>query len=256
MASTRRSLRRYWVDPEQIGNQRVVLAGEVMRHLVTVCRAQLGHRFEVLCGDGKAYEVELEQLDRKRAEAVVVGVRDLPELPRPHLHLAVAWSRPAAMDWIVEKAVELGVMGVWPFTSVHSQSPAGSAVTRHQRLHRIGQAALRQCGRGGLMEIGAVQPLAELLANWQRPQRVGVVAWEGGGGAEAGLREVLQRVRAAQSQEVWLFVGSEGGFAADEIEALQSRGVLPVTLGDLVLRVETACLAVVAAVRFELGQLG
>jgi 16S rRNA (uracil1498-N3)-methyltransferase len=63
-------------------------------------------------------------------------------------------------------------------------------------------------------------------------------------------------VRAAQSQEVWLFVGSEGGFAADEIEALQSRGVLPVTLGDLVLRVETACLAVVAAVRFELGQLG
>ena len=246
-------MRRYWVPSECLQSDRVLLGGETFHHICVVCRRNVGHSFEVIV-DKKAYLVEIETIERKKAIARVKDVRDLPGLLGPHIHLALSLPKFTTVDNVVEKMVELGVSTVHLFHSDFShKKPRPEAIEKkHKRWQKIIQGATQQTGRGELMELTQIKPLGVLLEeNFPSDKRWGLLAYEGEGGVS--MRQGLKSC-SEEKDEVWIFVGGEGGFSLADLEKFKDYKLLPVSLGDQVLRVETACVTLVSILKYGLGQ--
>ncbi len=104
------------------------------------------------------------------------------------------------------------------------------------------------------MGISEAKPLEILLKSFnQTGDSVGLFAYEGEG--QLAAPQAVQQLRAKNPRQVWLFVGSEGGFSDKEVELFQTFGLPPVTLGQQVLRVETACVALVSVIKYGFDQM-
>ena len=246
-------MRRYWVPQEALQREKgVVLKGPLFHHICVVCRQAVGSRFEVIC-EGQAYLVEIQSMGKNQAMASVLEKRSLPKPTKPEVHLALSLPRFQTLDKVVEKMVELGVGQVHLFTSEFSfmKVKAGELSNKQERWEKIIQGATEQTGRGDLMPLKGPHPLGTLLQeNFPQPGRQGLLAYEGEGGET--LKTRLHGLGASWD-EVWVFVGSEGGFSRKDLELFRSYGILPVSLGDQVLRVETACVTLVSILKYALG---
>lgn len=150
--------------------------------------------------------------------------------PSPRLVLAVAPPRAGRLDWLVEKAAELGVAELRLLDSEHAAREVGAG--RLERLRRKAEAALLQCRRLHTLQLHEGQTLTVLLSEWDQ----GPVAY-------GALEGDVDAPRPAAGQGLLLLVGPEGGFSAPEQQLMDSHGVAAVRLGSGVLRVETAALA-------------
>jgi 16S rRNA (uracil1498-N3)-methyltransferase len=189
------------------------------------------------------FEVELGVLERRagKSESSV------------HIILCQGLLKSARFEWLLEKGTELGVGTFAPVICHRSMSgleSAGSAKIR--RWQRIIQEATEQCGRARLPELLPIRPLAHAL-NHIAPDALAMMPWEEA--QEASLRDALQTIQprlTPSTMTVVLFIGPEGGLTAEEVRLAQSCGVRIVTLGQRILRAETAALATVANVMYEL----
>jgi 16S rRNA (uracil1498-N3)-methyltransferase len=246
-------MRRYWLPANSIQNDVVVIEGDPFHHIFDVCRQERGSKFEVLGVPGQAHLVEVTELGKKKATARVLSTRKVPPLPKPHLVLALSISRYQVMDSVVERAVEMGVAEIRPFFSDFSFVRKATSLpdSKLDRWRKIVVSATQQSGRGDLMPVKDPVDFEELLQEFnRRPQAAGLFAYEGA--SPKAIRELVQDL-PTQAEEVWIFVGSEGGFSVQEVQKIQDLGLVPVTLGDQVLRVETACIALVSILKYELG---
>jgi 16S rRNA (uracil1498-N3)-methyltransferase len=260
-------MRRYWAPKNAFQTlPDIHFQGDLFHHIFEVCRQDVGSHFEIL-GDGdKAHLVEVTQVTKKSATAQVKETRALPALPKPRLVLALSLSRYPTMDAVVEKAVEMGVARIQPFFSDFSfirkkdSLPAG----KQERWEKIVISATQQTGRGDLMSISEPVELSDLQSQVnQNPRAKGLFAYEGEArpdkkDSRQGLKDYLRSILAANApdfEEFWVFVGSEGGFSPTEVQLFKNWGLEPVTLGDQVLRVETACIALLAVLKYEFGHM-
>jgi 16S rRNA (uracil1498-N3)-methyltransferase len=244
-------MRRYWVRPTDIIGGTVRLEGEIFHHIFGVCRQELGSRFEVLC-DQKAYFVEVTEVGKKSATALIKETRTIPELPRPHLHVALSVSRYQVMDDVVEKLVEMGVASFHPFFSDFSFVRNANSFPQQklERWHKIVISATQQCGRGELMQIHEPVEFKKITQQInQTSGQLGLFAYEGE--APQNIGEFLESHKSPNITDIWCIIGSEGGFSAQEVQTLTKLGFNPVTLGPQVLRVETACLTLVSVLKYE-----
>jgi 16S rRNA (uracil1498-N3)-methyltransferase len=251
-------MRRYWINKEDLFGEKVNFKGDTFHHIFDVCRQESGSKFEVLTEDSKAFLVEVTHVGKKTAEARVVEERVIPPLPRPHLHLALAVSRFPVMDAIVEKAVEMGVQSIQPLFTDFSfvRTPQALSANKTERWDKIVRSATQQCGRGDLMRIEPAQHLGSFLKSMNRNDRsVGLFAYEGV--STLSIKQFLTALSAEKPagapslEDVWIFVGSEGGFSDQEVQTMKDLALHPVTLGSQVLRVETACMALVSVLKYE-----
>ena len=218
-----------------------------------------GSKFEVIVGQGAsglAHLVEIENETKHESHARILETRAIAEIPRPHIHLAVSIPRFPVFEAVAEKAVELGVFEIHPFFSdfsfIRTQDEAW--LKKLPRFEKIVQGATQQSGRGDLMSIAKPVDLATLLATFNRTEGAkGLFAYEGSAhlSAKDGVAAVAQAGSALS--EAWIFVGSEGGFSGREAESFQAAGLSSVTLGSQVLRVETACVALVSVLKYDLN---
>lgn len=245
-------MRRYWVPEEYCDDRHVLLKDDVFHHIVVVCRQDVGSRFEVIFKN-KAHLVEIQSIEKKQAVAIIIESRDLPSLPKPELHLALSLPKYQTMDRVVEKMVELGVSAIHLFHSDFSfkKANAGELNKKMQRWRKIIQGATQQTGRGQLMSLTDITPLGVLLAeNLPREGRFGLLAYEGEG---EKINQAQLSALPGQVDEIWIFVGSEGGFSSADLELFKDYKLLPISLGDQVLRVETACVTLMSILKYELG---
>ncbi len=252
-------MRRYWLPREQIQADQVMITGDTLHHIVDVCRQEVGSKFEVL-GDGrKAHLVELTNVAKKSAHGKILETRELPPLPTPHIVLALSIPRYPVMDAVVEKAVEMGVARIEPFYSEFSFIRKKNSLPegKLERWGKIVVSATQQSGRGDLMPILEPVEMSECLRKFnQNPKAKGLFAYEGE--STVGVKDYLRRQSQdteTKPDEFWIFVGSEGGFSPTEVQQFQTQGLQPVTLGDQVLRVETACIALLAVLKYEFGHM-
>ena len=248
-------MRRYWIEKKDLFQDQVNFTGDVFHHIFDVCRQEVGSKFEVLTEDSKAYFVEVTQVTKKSATASVLEERVIPPLKEPHIHLALSLSRFPVMDAIMEKAVEMGVSSIQPFFSDFSFLRKGEKLSDNkvERWEKIVRSATQQSGRGDLMKIRPVTSF-DKIAQFINPTRgaVGLFAYEGP--STLSIKEYVTKVKLDLSQdikEIWIIVGSEGGFSHQEVEELQKLGLHPVTLGPQVLRVETACMTLVSVLKYD-----
>ena len=232
--------------------ENVVLTGDVLHHIRDVCRMHLGSKFEVITEGGEAHFVEIVHEEKKSSIAKVLETRTIPPLPLPRLHLAMAVPKFPVFEAVIEKAVELGVTSVRPFYSEYSYIRTQSDLfdKKRSRFERIVQSATQQCGRGELMRVEDAVTLDQIFSDFNRGHgRAGLFAYEGAGvlTAKDGIQALTQM---SGVEDVWIFVGAEGGFSEAEVGLFQSNGLKPVTLGPQVLRVETACVALVGIIKY------
>jgi 16S rRNA (uracil1498-N3)-methyltransferase len=246
-------VRRYWFEAKDKNKDGILLEGDNFQHICKVCRLDEGDQFEALFGDGQALVCEITSRSKKSAQAKLVSTRTIQPLARPHLVLALSIPKYPKLDFIVEKAVELGVERIQPFVSDRSfiRDIDNSLLERLDRGRRIVESATEQCGRGDLMPILPPVNLDQVLESFNRTSGAkGLFLYEGS--AQASLKEHLQSsALKATPSEIWCFVGSEGGFSREEAERLQAAGLPSLTLGTQVLRVETACVVVLGILKYE-----
>jgi 16S rRNA (uracil1498-N3)-methyltransferase len=245
-------MRRYWVEKKHFNNGIVSLTGGIFHHICEVCRQDVGNKFEVLC-DGKAYFVEIVSRDKKSAQAQILEEREAPKPQKPYIHLAVSVSKFQTMDTIVEKAVELGTYAFYPFVSDFSfirDKNSDRLQDKIERWERIVKAATSQTGRGDLMEVYKPHTLKELLEKMNQMDRsAGLFPYEGE--SVQTVSSAIQQMKLKSPGNIWLFVGSEGGFSDQEVEIFKENGLKSSTLGEQVLRVETACLSLLSILKYE-----
>lgn len=254
------NMRRYWIEKKSIYNDSVTFKDEVFHHIFDVCRQGVGHHFEVLTEDSKAYLVEVTAVEKKQAHAKIIETREIQKLARPHIHIALSVSRYQVMDSIVEKAVEMGVSSILPFCSEYSfiRKPNNLPDGKMERWNKIIISATQQSGRGELMKIYEPIDWSNMLKFINpTPENWCLFAYEGEG--THGLKEHLNSISqnsGNRPENLWIIVGSEGGFSLAEVHEMQKLGLNPVTLGSQVLRVETACMTLVSVLKYEFGLLG
>lgn len=257
-------MRRYWIDKAQIHKisdteSSVLFKDDLFHHVFDVCRQEIGHHFEVITEDSKAYLVEVTSKEKKQARAKILEEREIQKLPLPHIHIALSIPRYAVMDSIIERAVEMGVSSIVPFYSDFSfiRKSANLPEGKQDRWQKIVISATQQSGRGELMKIHEPESWENVLKlinpstqNWC------LFAYEGA--SVLGVQDYLNTKRKTQTagpEKLWIIVGSEGGFSDQEVIKMQQLGLDPVTLGQQVLRVETACLTLVSVLKYEFGLL-
>lgn len=236
------SAHRFAVDRRLAVGEEVLLAGEEGRH-ARVRRLAPGEPVVLFDGAGHSWSGAVSGVDRAGARVRVGAVRPEREGESPlALTLAVALLKADKLDWVVEKATELGVARLQPFASAHALAQPSPG--RQARWQQIARAAAKQCGRTVVPAVAAPCALAEVLA---LPAAARLLL------AEHGDRAPLARLALPPPAALLLVVGPEGGFAPAELRAATAAGVELVGLGPRILRAETAAIAAVALCQARWG---
>ena len=250
-------MRRYWIEPKNVTGELVNFSGDLFHHIFEVCRQDMGSKFEVLL-NGKAYLVEAIEILKKSATARIIEERVVATLPEPYLKLAICVPRFPVLEAVLEKAVEMGVHTVQLLTSDYSFIKYSEKISENKwdRWQKIIVSATQQCGRGELMTL--VEPISlKKFVDGMDPNLRSLCLFGYEGDEVVTLQDFL-RPKVAERitdkwADAWVIVGGEGGFSLQEAQTLQQKGIQPVTIGDQILRVETACIALISVLKYELG---
>ena len=229
---------RYYVDQpiafEPGGATRVTLAGSEAHHLIHVMRATVGTSVTLFDGGGAEFPAEVQRVGRAEIELAVLQRDEVDRELARYVTLAVALPKGDRQRWLVEKAVELGVAELIPLATTRSVAqPVRHAL---DRLRRAVVEASKQCGRNRLMRIAEPIDLPALIAaTREEPHR-----WLAHPGFSDDTEEHPLPMPGAR---VFMAVGPEGGFTAEEVALAAAAGWQPIHLGSRILRTETAALA-------------
>ena len=222
----------------------VALPDELAHHALRVLRLRDGE--SVILFDGEGGEVDAQLVVRGKAAFALLGERRASDRESPlQVVLVQALAAGDKMDWVVQKAVELGAHAVQPVQAERSvlRLAGERADKRVAHWQQVAVAACEQCGRNRVPEIRPLQA----LALWLGAHRDALNYVLAPGGA-AGFADEPE-----PKDVVHLLVGPEGGWSEVEIAAFDAAGCRPVRLGPRVLRTETAGLAAVAALQARWG---
>lgn len=230
---------RFFCDAPLHLGQTLSLPEAAARH-VQVLRHQPGHTITLFNGLGGEWQANIDKMGRQDVVVTVLSHEAVEREASRAVHLAVGMPANERMDWLVEKATELGVSGITPLHTAHSVLRLSGERAQKKQAHwqAVAVAACEQCGRNRVPTVAPVQNLdAWLPAPNDAALRCVLSLAEG----SRPLGEVLKE--ASPHQAVWFLSGPEGGLSAAEDERARAAGFVPVSLGARVLRAETAALA-------------
>jgi 16S rRNA (uracil1498-N3)-methyltransferase len=239
--------RRFLVSPETIENGQVAFSPGHARQIVTVLRLREGDLVAVFDGSGRQWTARLTLATPRRTTARLLEEHPPEAPPRVRLSLAQVVPRGAAMDLIVAKATELGVLQIVPLEAERSVRRA-SATGQVARWRRIIAEAAEQSGRCILPDLLTPCTLDDLLR--RHPSDQPLLACNHGGAA-VPLAVACRTI--AVPTELTVLVGGEGGLSPEEVHRVTSRGGWLVSLGPRLLRAETAALAALVVLQACLG---
>lgn len=229
------------------GGDTARITGADAVHIRRSLRMKPGEELVVCNGRGTDYTCRIAGFE---GEDVLLAVLfEAPTCSEPSVAVTLYQGLPKGdkMEWIIQKAVELGVAAIVPVATARSIVRLdGKEEKKRERWQRIAAEAAGQCGRGLIPPVSVPLTWKEALA--AMAQENAVVFYEGGG---APLRQLAGPETTALS----IVVGPEGGFAPEEIAALEDAGVRTATLGPRILRCETAPLAALSAIMLLTGNM-
>ncbi len=233
---------RLFVETPLAEGQELPLPAAADRH-ARVRRVQPGDLLRLFDGGGADWPAEVLSVGRSEIRVRVGAPQPVPAGTGPALTLAVVVPANERMDWLVEKATELGAAALQPLEAERSvlRLAGERAVKRRAHWEGIVRAACEQCGRTRLMTIAPVLPLHGWLAALPPPTSTDEARWLLGFAEDARAPATLGR-----PARITTLSGPEGGLAPAEEQAARTAGFLPVSLGPRVLRAETAPLALLA----------
>ncbi len=236
----------------QLYNEEMTITGVDAKHIGKVLRMQPGDKLQIVSDDGVSALAEVASITES-----TVTVRCLEKLAESHepavkITLAQGLAKGEKMDFIIQKAVELGACSVVPVAMEHSvvRLDGAKADKKVERWQKIAEAAAKQSKRDIIPQVQAVQSVSEMLANNNCKTKIIAYECEDRMSLKTALRE------AGQMEEILLIIGPEGGISEAELAKARQAGAVPVSLGRRILRAETAGLVAMSAIFYETGDLG
>ena len=243
----------FHVRADAIQGFQVRLDREESHHIRRVYRLGPGDVVELFDGAGHHYQVRLEAVTPEGMEGTVLRSSRSVAESRLACILVQAVPKGEKMEWVIQKATELGVTRIVPLltarTVVHLSPPRANHKLR--RWQRVAKEAAKQARRGVVPEIAPPASLADFLGAVPSVD-LALCLWEG---AEEPVAVVLDRAGAVVNRAL-LLVGPEGGWAREEMAEIQARGITAAGLGPRILRTESAALVGLALLQFRFGDLG
>lgn len=245
-------MHRFFVP--QLYNEEMTISGVDARHISKVLRMQPGAQLQVVSDDGVSALAEIVAIDSEQ-----VTVRCLEKLaeshePKVRLTLAQGLAKGEKMDFIIQKAVEMGAYSIAPVAMEHSvvRLDGTKADKKVERWQKIAESAAKQSKRDIIPQVQPVQSMAKMLENNDCSTKI--IAYECED--RLSLKTALHQAEEKGITDLLLIIGPEGGISEQELEMAKNAGAMAVSLGRRILRAETAGLVAISAIFYETGDLG
>lgn len=248
------------IDSVDSDNNIITITGEDVKHIRSVLRSVPGNALELSDGSGVDYDVIIEALEKDSITTKIVSAK--PNKTEPPVSITLFQGIPKAdkMEYIIQKCVELGVKRIVPVITDRTVVKFGNArdtAAKAARWKRIALEAAKQCDRGIVPTVEEPVRLEEALI-LAAGCNLRLLPYEEE--MEGNLRQHLeeQKLKLQRQEErgnIAVFIGPEGGFAPAEVQKAVESGFKSVTLGPRILRTETAGVAVIAIIMYEIGDM-
>ena len=232
--------------------QEMQITGRDAHHIMDVLRMVPGDQLQVVADDGISFVGEITATGTNTVNVIAREILRESHEPDVRISLLQGLAKGEKMELIIQKAVEIGVVEIFPLAMDHSvvvldRSKAGKKTERWQK---IAEAAAKQSKRDVIPDVHEVMTLGQVLQKekWD----LLLVAYESEN--RISLKEVLKAHKNAKS--IGVIIGPEGGLSNEEVKAAQEAGGIAVSLGRRILRTETAGLVAAAAILYETDNLG
>ena len=227
------------------------LGEENLRYIKSVLRMKKGDYLILFDGTGWEYETVIKQFI---ADGISVEVLKKDRVPDKFVNITICQALPKAnkMDFIVQKATELGADRIIPFQSARSipRLTADKARFKVSRWRNIATEAARQCGRADIPEVEGILSYEEVIA-YPKREKLKIIFWEEE--SVRGIRQVLRDEKYNGIKDIVVIIGPEGGFLKKEVDRAVDKGFISVSLGRNILKVETAVLTILSIIQYEKG---
>ncbi|WP_166238375.1 16S rRNA (uracil(1498)-N(3))-methyltransferase [Paenibacillus turpanensis] len=248
-------MQRYFVNPEQIQEGRVVITGDDAHHIIRVMRGKPGQTFIVCDGSGTDVLAELTELHKDSVTANIVETIPYNREPKVNVWIFQGLPKGDKLETVIQKGTELGAARFIPFQSARTvvQIDERKEGKKVERWGKIAKEAAEQAHRSRI-------PVVEAPLGWKAALKeaasadAAMICFEHEQGL--GLRELLQGLDWGSVATIAVLIGPEGGFTDAEVEEAAAAGCRPITLGKRILRTETAALAALSCIHYETGEMG
>ena len=243
---------RFFLSHTQVEGDTVTVTGADAHHIAHVLRMRVGENLTVCDMQKNEYLCCIAEI---RGNCVICVIQQKKkndtELPC-RVHIYQSLPKGDKMEFIVQKAVELGAFSVTPVSSARcvSRPDAEAAAHKCRRWQRIAEEAAKQCGRGMVPAVGKLTPLKQAMMHTAEEGSLSLFCYEGDG--TVSLKKVLEGFGTEKSAEISVFIGPEGGYDIDEVSAARFLGFPVVGLGKRILRCETASGFVLSCIGYAL----
>ena len=262
-------MRRFFVEEIEAKDGLCTIRGSEAKHMTRVLRMSRGDRFILMDGKGARFRAIIESAGR--GEVLITLEKPLPQPPPSPVEITLcqALLKSRAMNYVIEKTSELGLHRILPFSSERTVVRLNKEkfANKKQRWREIAHSAAKQSDRKTPVEIGPLSTFEELVGKCRGENALKAILWEEEGakdlkGVLRGLPPFTPTLPSPSRGRVWEgvkkfigIVGPEGGFSQEEVQAAEEAGFVSVSLGQRVLRAETAAITMVAIVQYEWGDL-
>ena len=236
----------FYTLPENVHDNVIKLGVEEARHISRVLRHKVGDRISVVDGQGNEYSCSISVINRDSLTAEIIAKTRLAREPIVEVTLGAGIIKGNKLDPVAEMATELGVRQIVPL--ITERTVANVTALKLLRMRMLSVAALKSSTRTLLPEIKPPMPFAAFLSESSQYD-LKLIAWED----ERQSR--LDDVVTTRPRRVALIIGPEGGFPEHEIALARNHGFLSFSMGPRRLRAETACIAALTMVLYQLREI-
>lgn len=238
-------MERFFVDQNAIQGNTAAITGEDVAHITRVLRLKQGDEIRVCDGLGFEYAARLTELGKQSVQAELFEKYPVRTEPQHAVTLYQGLPKAGKMELIIQKCVELGIVAIVPMVTERCVvKPDADFEKKRVRYQRVAYEAAKQSGRG---IVPQVKPLTTLSGIPYDRHGLILHAYE-----EEHARTLKQALQARKAQDIAILIGPEGGFTKDEVALSVANGAKTVTLGNRILRTETAGMAMLAMTLYEL----
>lgn len=246
-------MRRFFLEKNRVKESKATIRGSEAKHIGRVLRLGVGDTLYLLDENGWEYQAAIISKSSKMVEVELL--KKSPPRDDSSIIVVLGQALPKAkkMDFIVQKATELGVSTIIPFFSERTIPSLNDEQLKKRciRWKRIALEATKQCGRLVVPQIEEMLPFKEILKEWS-DNSLKIILWEDEKNIK--LKQVLSENQP--HQKVIILIGPEGGFTAEEVDMARQAGFKSVSLGKYILRTETVGLCLLNILQYEWGELG
>lgn len=244
---------RFFVDRKNIFEDTIKITNTDVNHIKRVLRMDTGNSLTICDGMGNDYEAKISDIKETQIICNILSKKKSDTEPPIEVTLFQCLPKASKMDYIIQKATELGIFSIVPCSSMRcvvKLDDKKSQEKKCERWQKISSEAAKQCGRGIIPKICMPMTLNEVLLA-SKEYDLFFVPYECE--EQTNIKSVL--ISAQNPKKVAFLIGPEGGFDISEIDQIKKANIQTVTLGKRILRTETAGEAVLSMIMYEIGDI-